>query len=226
VLLELNLAHETKGDQYSNFRIEPVTGALYLLFLASRMAHQRELISDNSIYQSLLYTRLPATSINRHANSQLRLATAVFRAVAPIDFERVDLDVLLRIREDLAAERQRFQDKIAGLAKELQAPADEWELQESIERCTRAIQDEFGILEDKLRSSNVSLAQGLLSVSVPSYIKTSWLGYHPQPAFIAGAAVFALSAIAIKYLLERKQVSRASPYTYLLKVERRMNRNN
>jgi len=58
----------------------------------------------------------------------------------------------------------------------------------------------------------VSLAQSLLSVSVPSYIKASWLGYHPQPAFIAGAAVLALSTIAVKYLLERKQVPRASPY--------------
>ena len=52
VLEDLQLARKNVTDPNNDWDIEPVTGGLYMLFLASRMAGHRQLVSDSSVYQS------------------------------------------------------------------------------------------------------------------------------------------------------------------------------
>src|SRR5712691_3313829 len=122
VLEELQLARKNVTGAYSDWAIDPVTGGLYMLFLANRMAGHRQLVSDSSVYQSLMYVPLEESrEAARKDDREFRLATAVLHTVVPENLEEVKLDVLLRLRSDLSDQRRRFQDRIASLAKDLQS---------------------------------------------------------------------------------------------------------
>jgi hypothetical protein len=56
MLVKLNLAREgRKRPSWSDLELEPVTGGLYMLFLARKMANHRNLVTDSPVYQSLLF---------------------------------------------------------------------------------------------------------------------------------------------------------------------------
>jgi hypothetical protein len=224
ILRELKLAHEKQHDPYSDWEIEPVTGGLYMLFLATRMAGQRQLVSDSSIYQSLLYSPILKSSEPHGDDRQFRLATAVLKRVVPADLEQLSMDNLLRLRDESAADRQRFQDKIASFAGDLQKSTPQ-QLQETIERHARTLGDEYESHLDKLRSLNVGVAQGLFSVSIPSYLTSPWGFASTSHPLIFAAGVIAMSATVMKYMFERQSAGR-SPFTYLLSLNRMLNTEN
>jgi hypothetical protein len=223
VLEGLQLARKNMTDPYSDWDIEPVTGGLYMLFLASRMAGHRQLVSDSSVYQSLMYAPLETPrEVARKDDREFRLATAVLRTVVPEDLENVKLDVVLRLSSDLSDQRRRFQDRIAALAKDLQSLTGQAEVEGLIERQKRTFEDEYELFKDKLRSVNLNLAQGLFSLSVPAYITAQWgFGATGHPIVFAAGAI-AASVTAVKYVLDRKTAKAASPYTYLLNVSKRI----
>jgi hypothetical protein len=217
ILRELKLAHKKQHDPYSDWEIEPVTGGLYMLFLATRMAGQRQLVSDSSIYQSLLYSPIPtANQSPGEDDRQFRLATAVLKRVVPADLEQLSMDDLLRLRDETAADRERFQNKIASFAGDLQKSSPQ-QLQETIERHARTLGDEYESHLDKLRSLNVGVAQGLFSVSIPSYLTSPWGFASTSHPLIFAAGVIAMSATVMKYVFERRAAGR-SPFTYLLSL--------
>jgi hypothetical protein len=227
VLEELKLAHKKQGDPYSDWSVEPVTGGLYMLFLANRMAGNRQLVSDSSIYQSLLYLPMKQTADKvMHDDREFRLATAVLKTVIPSNVEAVKLDVLLGLRRDFSDQRKRFQDKIAGFAKDLQNVSREDSLETVIDRHKRGIEDEYQGFLDKIRITNLGFVQSLFSVSVPAYITSAW-GFAATGlpvVFAAGAA--AVSAVGMKYFFERRILTKTSPFTYLLNVGKRVRAEN
>jgi len=223
VLEELHLARRNATDPNNDWDIERVTGGLYMLFLASRMAGQRQLVSDSSIYQSLMYAPLKTSQkLARHDDREFRLATAVLHTLVPENLEYIKLDVLLRLRSELSDQRRRFQDRIASLAKDLQSLEGKVEIEGFIERQKQTFEDEYAIFKDKLRGANLSLANGLFSLSVPAYITAQWgLGVTSHPVVFAAGAV-AASISAVRYVLDRKVARATSPYTYLLNVSKRI----
>jgi hypothetical protein len=124
-----------------------------MLFLANHMAGRRNLVSDSSIYQSLMYQPISAkaTEESRKKSPEFRLATAVLRTAVPVDLESIPIDRLIRLHADLRDQRTRFQDKLGALAKQMESSKDEDELQAAIEVNQRKI-------EDELKSSSPSCA--------------------------------------------------------------------
>ncbi len=223
VLEDLQLARKNITAPDNDWEIEPVTGGLYMLFLASRMAGHRQLVSDSSVYQSLMYAPLKTSQeVAQQDDREFRLATAVLRTLAPEDLENVKLDVLIRLRSELSDQRRRFQDRIASLAKDLQSLTGQAEVEGLIERQKRTFEDEYELFKDKLHSVNLNLAQGLFSLSIPAYITAQWgFGATGHPIVFAAGAI-AASVTAVRYVLDRKIAKAASPCTYLLNVGKRI----
>lgn len=225
VLIELQLAHRTQGDAYSDLEIEPVTGGLYMLFLASRIAGRRDLVTDSSIYQSLMYTPLPGRTMRlpSKGDREFRLATAVIKTVVPVSLETMPLDTLLRVREDLAGQRTRFQDRIAVIAKGLENATDEGDLQAAIEAHQRELNDEYEELKDRLSSADLALMTGLFSVSVPTWVTAGWgLNVTHFSPLLVGAGVVAVSGIVMKNIFDRRASQRSSTATYVLSLRKRL----
>jgi hypothetical protein len=223
-LRDLKLAYAADGDDYSDLALEPATAGLYMLFLANEMSGARSLISDSSVYQSLMYARLPGAPASERGmgDEAFRLATVVLRTAMPDDIESVPIDKLLRIRDDLSKPRKRFQDKVAALAKGLEKPKSEEELLKLLETQGRRIEDEYDELVDKLRLSNVAFFTGLFALSVPGWATAGWgLGIAAMSPALAGIAAVGVSGGVVKRIFDRRAAKR-SPWSYLLSVRRRL----
>ncbi len=224
VLVELKLAHKRQGDPYSDLDIEPVTGGLYMLFLASHMAGHRNLVSDSSVYQSLMYQPLPPSMVTNpvRGGREFRLATAVLSTAAPRSLEAVPIDTLLRVHHDLSEQRTRFQDKVAALAKDLEN-AKEDDVQGAISAHQRKLDDEYQELTDKLRSANITFGTGLFAVSVPSWATATWgLGIATLSPLLAGVGAVGISGMVMKNIFDRRAAKRTNAATYLLSLRKRL----
>jgi hypothetical protein len=218
VLHQADHAHRKVGDPYSDWDIEPIVGAFYMLFLAARMARNRPLISDNSIYQSLLFRQPDPDAATRNApDGKFRLATAVIESVIPGDLEEVPLDKLLRLRTESVEDRRRFQDRMAEFGKDIDSAKIEEEFRENVDRIGRKVRDEVAITRNKLHSLNIATASGLFSLSVPSWATATWGLEVAAPIVIAGLGAVALSAAWLRYRFER-QIAQTNPYNYLLNL--------
>src|SRR5262245_24203207 len=218
VLQELKLVHRKAGDRYSDLAIEPVTGGLYMLFLASRMAGIRHLVSDSPSFQALSYRQSYGVEPIRPDYRTFRLASAVLSAAVPVNIESVPLGRILKLRDEFAEDRQRFQDKIQGFAKSLQEPSSEEALRDDIKRHMRALKAEYDVFVDRIKVLNLGVATSLFSVSVPSYVTSTW-GFASVSPYVAGAfGALAATAVIVKYVWERESLL-TSPYRYLLSVK-------
>jgi len=195
------------------------------LFLANRMAGRRNLVSDSSIYQSLMYQPIgtEAAEGSKRKSAEFRLATAVLRTAVPVDLESVPIDKLLRLNSDLKEQRTRFQDKINGLAKQMESAKDDAELQESIEVHQRKIEDEIEELETRLRAANFAIGFGLLAFSVPNWVTAGWgLGITSLTPLSAAIGAVAVSGGVIKSVFDRQIARKTHPLNYLLTLKKRL----
>jgi hypothetical protein len=219
-LRELNLAKDTRDLWHDAYNVEFATAVLYMGFLANQMSGNRQLVSDNPVYQSLIYRLGTGSTVTAsQQDGEFRLAAAVFRAVTP-EVERTPVQALLRLREQCAAERHRFQDKMAEFAKDIGSAKNQDDAENAVCRHASKISDEVETLKDKLRSSGIAYATSLFSVSVPSYLTAAWgFGVKSAAAIVAAGAV-AISASTVKYCLDRRAAKRESPYTYLISTSK------
>jgi hypothetical protein len=225
ILVHLQLAHKKQGDPYSDLDIEPVTGGLYMLFLASRMAGIRNLVSDSSVYQALLYQPLPDATASQpsRGSREFRLATAVLKTAVPTRMEKVPIEKLLRVHSDLSRQRTRFQDKIAALARDLENVDGEEAAQATIDVHQRKLEDDYQELIDKLRSANIAFGTGLFAISVPSWATATWgLAIASMTPVLAGLGAIGISALVMKNIFDRKAAKRTNPASYLLSLRKRL----
>lgn len=205
------------GDANSDWALDPVIGGLYMLFLARHMAGKRPLVSDNSVYQSLLYASFSvarprgAPLQTPCADNAFKLATAVVRTVIPIDLEDAPIDKVLKVREQYAQHRYRFQEKVSELAKSLDA-ATSTAASNKVTQQLESISDEVENIRDKLLSQDIGLGSAILSLAVPV---TAALEGNFSMALLSGAVAVATGVA--RYFVERRVVER-SPWTYLVKA--------
>jgi hypothetical protein len=212
---ETQVATRSPGDRYSDWEIEPVTGSLYMLALASEMAGSRPLVSDTVTFQSLLFSRIEDT--HPKPDTSFRLASTAIALVTPSDIEAVPLDKLLRLREDQTKTRQRFQDQVARMSKDIETAKSPTELSDGLARAQRQIEDEIETLKEKVNSAGLTASLSILSVSVPTAINTAFSQGHFWPEIVAGLVTFGVSVAAMKYRWEKRQLER-NPFNYLIKL--------
>jgi hypothetical protein len=215
LLRQADVARQQAGDPYSDWRLEPVVAAFYMLFLASHMAGDRPLISDNSLYQSLLFRRPAGESSWNAQDGRFRLATAVIDSVIPGDLENVPLDRLLRLRTESFEDRRRFQDRMADFGKEIASAASEEEFRDTVDRLGRKVRDEVETTRDRIESLNITTATALIGLSIPSWATATWGLALSAPVVIAGFGAVALSAALLRYRFENR-IARRNPYNFLL----------
>jgi hypothetical protein len=216
ILKELGLAHKKTFDPYDD--LDAATAVLYLMHLSINQSKGRPLITDNVLYQRLLYSDAENSNGERveKQDGSFLLVAAAFQSIVPANLDRVPIRDLLDFREKHGAALARFQNQITSLAGRLSEAKDENDLNIALEAQATVIDEEKRILEDKLRGNNLACATGLFSVSVPAYILHV---ASSHPTLIAGAAAAAISATLFKFSLDRRVTKGSNPYSYLLDVE-------
>ena len=134
-------------------------GGLYMLFLARQMARHYPIVGDDPMYEVLTHVPLQAVSAAAPVDHGLLLARAVFTSAVRIDIESVDINELIRFREEFRDERKAFYDWIATFRSDLGKLSDPRQLEEAVaappepplRRRMDALKRKFGLLNPKDR---------------------------------------------------------------------------
>src|SRR5690349_10726301 len=126
-----------------------------MIFLANHASCERALVSDNTIYQSLLYQPVSPPEPHAHADNAFRLAAAVFNTAIPQGLDKVPIGRLIRLREEYAPERSRFQQKVAEFAGAIEPCKSDEAVRDTIERHRSAIENEVSSMKEKLLSADL-----------------------------------------------------------------------
>lgn len=198
---------------------EPVTGAMYMLFLARYMAKNRPIVTDNALYQSLLYTPLERESEQPPIDKGLMLASAILKSAAPLNIEKVPLDDLIKFREDHTNERNGFYNAISQMASDLGKIKDAKELQGAIDHHTDTFNRNMESLRTKLRSINVACGAGIFTLSLPATLTATWGLALTNPFVLLGAGSLVVTGVLLKSALDRKAISGDSGVAYIHSME-------
>lgn len=228
-LTKLGLAKKA-DDYYGDFDLEPVTGALYMIFLAKTMAGERSLsvVTDNPAYQPLIHQPLslgiqPGIS-EAKMDKGFVLASFAIQSVAPKDLNSVTIDQIISFREKHDAERRSFRGKVIDLAKDLDKVDHPEAIRDYLNDKQKIINDGVKSLEDGLRSVNIDCVRNLFALSVPAWVGASWAVplIAANPVIIPGAVVLATSFALAKWGVDRKKAKSASQYSYVLSLKRNL----
>ncbi len=226
-LKKLGLAKNT-NDRGGDLELEPVTGALYMIFLAKKMAGERSLsiVTDDPTYQPLVHHSISADLQSEMNEAKLDkgfvLASFVIESVAPKDINSVTIDQIISFRKKHNTERRYFRSKVIELAKDLDTIDHPDAINDYLNDRQNTINDGVKALEDGLRSVNIECVRNLFALSVPAWVGASWAVplIAANPIIIPGAVLAAASFSLAKWGIDRKKAKSASQYAYVLSLKR------
>ena len=232
-LRDLKLAKESPSDPSGDFDLEPITGALYMTFLAKRIADDRSLpiVTDDPVYQPLIYqpTRLEMKSNIPEAKRDkgFALASLVIETAIPQNIQDVPIESIVKFRKNHESERQNFFNGITTLAKELEKIEDQRAIEGVLAKNRAKVEQSVKSLESAMRSSNITCTATLFSLSIPAWIKIAGIASLgiSQPILAGGALLMAASLSLAKWHTDIKKAKNDNLYSYVLSLKRDLNVN-
>ena len=215
-LPKIGLAVKSKGYDWIEF--EPVTGAMYMTFLANALAKEDQIpiVTDEPEFQPLIRgIQLDRYRGNRDVGETL--ASMVIESVVPENIENIPVEKIIKIRTDYKDERRQFYNEINKLVKDLESVDKESVLIEALEEKKKDI--ELAVRNIKMSYAGIGVATvtTMLGLSIPSF--ASGLGFGI--AVVGGVAVAAgkLTEQGINYYKSKN----GSPYSYVLSLKSELN---
>ena len=204
------------------FEFEPVTGALYMTYLANKMAEVRGLpiVTDDSTYQPLIrgiqIDRYPDSTDKGHALASLVIETAV-----PEKIENISVKKIVEFRKKHNAERHQFYEGVRAIAKDVPRIEDSDSLQDCLNHHKKTIEIAVNNLKFSFKALGISCVTGLLGLSVPSWAskiaeKQSDIGIQ----VVAGGLICMATGVLLKEGVNYYKSRRQSPWSYVLSLEK------
>ena len=204
------------------YEFEPVTGALYMTYLANNIAESRGLpiVTDSPIYQ-------PFIRVAQSDNSQRRidaghaLASIVIKTAVPQQIEDISIKKVIQFRNKHNDERHQFYEGIRNLVKDFPRIDDSNSLQDCLNHHQKSIDNALKNLKLSFKSVGISCTTGLLGLSIPSWAsKFASLNENFSIQIIAGGAVCVAISTIIKEGINYNKSRRESPWSYILSLKK------
>lgn len=136
-------------------------GGLYMVFLAKQMARHYPIVSDDPIYEMLTHVPLEEKSGAAPVDHGLLLATAVFTSAVPINIASVDIQDIIKFRQDFEGERQAFYDWIGAFRSDLGKISDSTQLAEAVEHHRANVERRMEALKKRFSLLNLKTGTGI-----------------------------------------------------------------
>jgi hypothetical protein len=220
-LLGIGLA---KKSQYRRpwYDFEPVTGALYMTYLANEMAEKRGLpiVTDDPVYQPLIRGIQQVRSRLKREDTGHALASLVIKTAIPRDIRAVSVQKIIEFRRKHDDERHRFYVAMRGLAKDIPTIQDPDALSDCLNHHKKTVDEAVKDLKLSFRDVGIGIASGLFGLSLPSWVSNlarmePGLGVQ---VFSAGVACVGIGVLIKKgsNIYESRQ---RSPWSYVLSLK-------
>lgn len=206
-----------------DFDLDPVTGGVYMAFLAKRMSEECSIpiATHDPLFQKLIYKSLTSEASPK-ADAQentFALASLVIQNVVPMDAASIPVDSIIKFREKHCEARLAFSEAITTLAKGVDLSDNEQTLKKYLEDKRRQVNTRVRGLKKSMLDSGIQTAQSTLLLSVPSWAVGSWALNLQKGHAVIGVA--SLSAVVGLYRGYRdvQRVGRENPWAYVLSLK-------
>ncbi len=214
-------------DKEEWFLVNSHFSEIYMSALAALLAKETELAALTNKEPSMgvnIYTLLEDVRPSKESDKRGALVSFVMEAISIDPTTRVD---------KLLAFKRAHHNQIAELSAqfiELSSKITNCETQRELEEKSRAvymlkIRPKLESQKEELGDNSIQAAwdgvQRAVTVSVPAGGALSYFSGMSGVTLLAAGAAVAVTDVAVKTHLARKKARRASPYTYLLDVERK-----
>lgn len=200
---------------------------IYMSALAALLAKETDLSALTNEDASMavnLHTLLEDVKPSEQSEKKGALVSFIMEAMRVDPKTRVDALVAFRRsrRDQLAELSAQFDDLSSKISKSESAR----ELEEKVRNVyVTRVRPKLESLKDELRDSSIQAVwdgvQRAVTVSVPAGGALAYFTGLAGTTLLAAGAAVAVTDVAVKTHLARKKARRASPYTYLLDVQRR-----
>ncbi|HEY4325370.1 MAG TPA: DUF6236 family protein [Mucilaginibacter sp.] len=215
-LPELGLAVRNQNRE-GWYEFEPVTGAMYMTFLANYLASldQIPVVTDDPAFQPLIR----GIQVDRYQGVNdvgEILASMVIQSVIPENIEDIPAKKIIMFREKYGDERYLFYEEINKLVKDLEMVDRQSTLKDVLESKKKGIDIAVKNLEMSFKGMGISTTTALLGLSIPSF--ASGLGAAIATAGLISVAAGKLASQGIDYYKSKK----GSPYSYVLTLKHKL----
>lgn len=230
-LFELNLARPV--DENPDIDLEPLTGAMYMVFLAKRIATPQGLpiVTDTPRFQPLIYKQLPAPPARGKGEAGLdqgfTLASFVIPSLVPRRLNSIPLDEVIDFRRETAKERRHFHTKVSELSKGIEEIDSRAALRRFLKQKQKDVNEGVQELEESLQTVGITCVRNIVGLSIPTFATAAWFtGASGLSAAVTGPAGVVLMAALTMWLAkrERDKTYRGSPWSYVLAIQNQFGR--
>jgi hypothetical protein len=218
-LIALGLAMPPKDWNAEWYTLDPLTAALYMTFLADRMAERRGLpvVTDDPTLQLLL--RDIQSDNNKDPDAAFALASLVIETAIPVNLADVSVQQIVDFRESSEYERLRFYEALRDFSKDIQLVEDAAALQDLLAHKQKLIEDSVAGLELCYINTRIACMTGLLSLSLPAWSVA--LGTVPGLSAIPIMAVATMAiGVSAQRVIDLNKARRDSPWSYVISLRR------
>jgi len=225
-LAEMGIISEDEGHRL-HLDLDPLVAAVYLTFLAERMAERRKipLVTDDPKYHSVLQqfefdSTDPAPGRDCNVDMGYALASIVLRTVVPKGLSGLSVKRIVTFRRKHEAERQQFFEAIKGLTKDIPKIEDQESLEACLNHHRKTIEVAVEDLERALQGVKIKCAAGLLALSAPPWLIAA---SHFPSQMLVGAGITLFAGIKTgEYYQEYNRLRKGSPWSYVLSLRSRL----
>ena len=230
-LPRLGLAHRPdieKSEHVEYYRFRPVTGAMYMVCLANRMASDRglPLISDHPVYQRLIRGVQDGTiEYESNPDKGYLLASAVIESVIPENLDSITVDQIISFRTRYNDERHRFYNAVSALAKDIPKIRDPESFRDCLNHHEKTIQLAVKDLRLSLGGIAIACTTGFLGLSIPAWASAVGTTFPNLAVPVAAGGMLTMACGLLgREGLNYYKAKQNSPYSYILSIKRELRR--
>jgi hypothetical protein len=214
MLEEMGLLRHRSGDP-EWYEVEMITGTLYMLFLAKKLAGPLPIITDDPAPLRLAYgtPSLKLPDDMPRGDKGYCIASAVLKTHVPVDPASIPISTIVDIRRRYRDERTAFYNAVGTLAKDMDTIRDEKDMPDAIAHHEASVARALDSLRAKLANHRLTLKTGLWGLSVPSVAKMAGV---QNTVALTGLGVITAGAVVWKHFRDIRSARLESSWSYLL----------
>lgn len=155
------------------------------------------------------------------------LASFVIPSLVPRELKSIPFDEVLDFRKETKKERRHFYTKVSELSQGIEEIDSRAALKIFLKLKQKDVNEGVQELEESLRTVGITCVRNIVGLSIPTFATAAWFtGAAGLSVTVTGPAGLALMAGLTLWLAkrERDKTYRASPWSYVLAIKNRFDR--
>ena len=206
--------------------VDAPVAALYMTCLANKIAERNKfhIVTDAPAYQPLIHGLQQDFRGAIPTNIGHRVNAMVIETVVPKKIESISIEQISEFRDEYKLERVRYYEAVEDLVRNVPLSMDPEALNDYVEQKAIIVEANTEVLKNTLAEVKIETTNNFLAVSTPA-IAVEIGDFAPNYApWIKITGLIAVGYGIYKHGRAKYRIKKASPWSYVLYLEKKLNR--